>query len=98
MAYDFAGSWSNKSGHHAQLFPNAPHEPSGSTAVDYLIRRGFPPKKILLGVPVYGRSFLGAIGPGQTFTGNGGEEGTYEYKSLPREGASENTDTRLVAQ
>jgi len=97
MAYDFAGSWSSKSGHHAQLYPDNPHESSGSTAVEYLINRGFPPAKILLGVPVYGRSFLGATGPGQNFTGNGGDEGTFEYKSLPREGANEQTDTRLVA-
>jgi len=97
MAYDFSGPWSSESGYHAQLYPNTPDEPSGSTAVDYLIRRGFPTSKILLGVPVFGRSFLGAPGPGHAFTGNGGEEGTFEYKNLPREGADENVNTKTVA-
>ena len=97
MAYDFGGPWSGKSCHHAQLYPGVSGESSGSTAVDYMIRRGFPAKKILLGVPVYGRSFLGATSAGQSFVGQGGEEGTFEYKNLPREGADENIDTKLVA-
>lgn len=97
MAYDFAGPWSPKAGHHAQLFPGNPGEPSGSAAVDYVISTGFPAAKILLGVPVYGRSFLGANGPGRSFNGNGGEEGTFEYKQLPRNGAEEIVNTRVVA-
>lgn len=96
MAYDFAGTWSPKAGHHAQLFPNTNDEASGSAAVDYVISRGFPAQKILLGVPVYGRSFLGAVGPGHTFNGSGGDEGTFEYKQLPRQGAEEIVNTRVV--
>ena len=97
MAYDFTGSWSGKAGHHAQLFPGAPDEPSGSAGVDYVIGRGFPAAKILLGIPVYGRSFLGAQGPGDNYTGHGGEEETFEYKALPRNGADEIVNTRVVA-
>lgn len=97
MAYDFTGSWSSKAGHHAQLFPGAPDEPSGSAAVDYVISTGFPASKILLGVPLYGRSFIGASGPGKSFNGHGGEEGTFEYKQLPRNGAEEIVNTRVVA-
>jgi len=88
---------SPKAGHHAQLFPGNPGEPSGSAAVEYVISTGFPAAKILLGVPVYGRSFLGANGPGHSFNGNGGEEGTFEYKQLPRSGAEEIVNTRVVA-
>ncbi|TVY65528.1 Endochitinase B1 [Lachnellula suecica] len=97
MAYDFTGSWSSKAGHHAQLFPGTPNEPSGSAAVDYVVSTGFPAEKILLGVPVYGRSFLGASGPGHSYTGHGGDEGTFEYKQLPRQGAEEIVNTRVVA-
>lgn len=98
MAYDFAGSWSPKAGHHAQLYPaNAATENSGSAAVDYVISTGFPAAKILLGIPVYGRSFLGASGPGRSYRGHGGEDGTFEYKQLPREGTEEIVNTRLVA-
>ena len=97
MAYDFTGSWSQTAGHHAQLFPGIPDEPSGSAAVDYVISTGFPATKILLGVPVYGRSFLGANGPGQAYNGHAGDEGTFEYKQLPRQGTEEIVNTRVVA-
>ncbi|KAL3425342.1 glycosyl hydrolase family 18 protein [Phlyctema vagabunda] len=97
MAYDFAGSWSEKSGHHAQLYARHHGEPSGSSAVDYVVSTGFPASKILLGVPVYGRSFLNASGPHQNYTGNGGEEGTFEYKVLPRSGTQEFVDASAVA-
>ncbi|KAG4442452.1 hypothetical protein IFR05_002054 [Cadophora sp. M221] len=97
MAYDFAGSWSTTAGHHAQLYAGNPGEPSGSAAVDYVISTGFPANKILLGIPVYGRSFLGAAGPGHAYTSCGGEEGTFEYKQLPRNSAEEIVNTRVVA-
>ncbi|KAG9235413.1 chitinase [Amylocarpus encephaloides] len=97
MAYDFTGSWSPKAGHHAQLFPGRSDEASGSAAVDYVISTGFPAGKLLLGVPVYGRSFLGSSGPGRSYRGHGGEEGTFEYKQLPRNGTEEIVNTRVVA-
>jgi len=50
----------------------------------------------LLGIPVYGRSFLNASAPGQTFNGCAGEEGTFEYKDLPRPGGQEIVDTVTV--
>lgn len=97
MAYDFTGSWSSTAGHHAQLFPGSASEPSGSAAVDYVISTGFPANKILLGVPVYGRSFLGARGPGQVYSGHAGEDGTFEYKDLPRHNTEEIVNTRVAA-
>ena len=97
MSYDFTGSWSGRAGHHAQLFPGNHREPSASAAVDYAISTGFPPRKILLGIPVYGRSFLGATGPGHRYNGSGGEDGTFEYKELPRNGTEEIINTRVVA-
>jgi len=98
MAYDFAGSWSEgHSGHHAQLTaPAAPHngfaKKSGKSAVEYVVLQGFAPKKILLGVPVYGRSFHGVEGPGQRFSKCGGKDGTWLYSELPRPGTVEVVD------
>jgi len=97
MAYDFTGPWKATAGHHAQLHASNTDEASGSAAVSYVLSTGFPSKKVLLGVPVYGRSFLGANGPGENYSGHGGEEGTFEYKTLPRPGTWETVDQERVA-
>lgn len=103
MCYDFSGHWTETSGHHAQLYtPAAPRNAfarrSCHAAVSYLVDRGVAVNRICLGVPAYGRSFLGTTGPGQRFTGHAGEaEGVYEYKDLPRPSAHEYIDWDIVA-
>lgn len=93
MAYDFVGPFPgiNESGHHAQLRCLDLHEnfcdvakTSGEVATRFLLEQGVAREKIVLGVPLYGRSFLGATGPGQLFRGHGGQEGgIFEFKDLP---------------
>ncbi|KAF9629996.1 hypothetical protein BFW01_g177 [Lasiodiplodia theobromae] len=103
MAYDFAGSWTaGRAGHHARLFVgrgepyDAYAKRSGHGAVDYVLSKGVPARKVVLGVPVYGRSFLGVRGPGEVFEGCGGEAGgVVEYRELPREGAEEVVDEEV---
>jgi chitinase len=102
MTYDFAGPWTDKSGHHSQLWtPEYPHNDAARischSAVRYCTTHGVPAEKILLGIPCYGRSFLGARGPGQVFQGAAGEEGTFEYRDLPRAGATEHFDDDIGA-
>ncbi|KAI9679928.1 MAG: hypothetical protein M1817_004943 [Caeruleum heppii] len=102
MTYDFSGPWVETVGHHAQLFtPVNPHHESASlscqSAVSYLCMEGVPSQKIVLGIPAYGRSFLGAVNIGQRFAGHGGEHGTFLYKDLPRPGASEFVDEQVGA-
>lgn len=98
MAYDFAGAWTDGlSGHHAQLTaPPAPHSSfatkSGAGAVAYVLGRGMPRGKVVLGVPVYGRSFRGVTGPGERFGGCGGADGTWLYSDLPRPGTVQSVD------
>lgn len=97
-AYDFYGPWSPKCGHQAQLYAVGKDETSGASAVQHLMSQGVPSKKILLGIPLYGRSFLDTSGPGHKFSAAGGmEDGTFEYRELPRRGAREHTDKRVVA-
>jgi hypothetical protein len=96
-AYDFFGSWTPRTGHQSQLYAMGKDETSASTGVGYLMQAGVPGKKILLGIPLFGRSFLHATGPGQKFKGVGGEDGSFEYKDLPRRGTKEQIDKRSVA-
>lgn len=96
-AYDLYGSWTHKCGHHAQLYAKGKDESSGSSTVHYLLSRKVPAKKILLGIPIYGRSFLNTTGPGHRFKGTGGEHGVFEYRQLPRKGTREQVDKGLVA-
>lgn len=97
MSYDFSGPWTPQAGHQAQLFAAHHGQPSAAAAVEYVQSMRFPSNKILLGVPVYGRSFLGAKRPGQAHRGHGGEDGVFEYKDLPRQGADESVDHQAVA-
>lgn len=102
MAYDFSGPWVKKCGHHAQLFtPHVPHSAEAAischSAVSYMVRQGVQPQKIVLGVPAYGRSFTGSKGVGHSYSGHAGEEGTFEYRDLPRPGSKEHVDEQVGA-
>lgn len=60
MGYDFYGSLSKTTGHHASLYRSASAEPDSRTAaqgLDEFLRAGTPPDKLVLGVGFYGRHF-----------------------------------------
>jgi chitinase len=119
MAYDFAGPWSDRTGHQSQIFSgdaatpppssspisdNSPDLKESSTTslscqagVSYVLREGVFPSKLLLGIPVYGRSFLDADDVHQHYSGGGGESGCFDYCDLPRPGAAVHHDDRLGA-
>lgn len=96
MAYDFSGPWKPETGHQAQLYGSA-SAISGQSAISYVLAQGVNAQKIILGVPVYGRSFLGSNGPGQRYTGCGGEDGVFDYRELPCPGAKEFHDKQAGA-
>ncbi|KAH8426641.1 Chitinase 4 [Aspergillus melleus] len=103
MCYDFAGSWDSIAGHQANVFPHP--QPgltpfSADAAVVAYLRGGVHPSKIIFGLPLYGRAFENTGGPGRQFQGVGEgswENGVWDYKALPAEGAVEYTDPNLMA-
>ncbi|GAA5980699.1 hypothetical protein JCM5350_006356 [Sporobolomyces pararoseus] len=99
MAYDYAGSWDSTANHHANLFGSSPDSLSSDRAIRFYTSQGVPVQKLVLGMPLYGRSFTNCKGPGQPFQGVGQgswEAGSYDYKVLPLPSCQEHYDPHLV--
>nr|QBM79013.1 chitinase [Helicoverpa armigera nucleopolyhedrovirus] len=97
MSYDFKGAWSNTDlGHQTALYGSAwkPNEPyTANVAVDALLAQRVNPKKLVLGVAMYGRGWTGvhnydsdnpfsgvAVGP---ITGTW-ENGVVDYRQIAK--------------
>lgn len=99
MAFDYVGSWSSVAGNQANLFVSTDNSASTpfntETTVQYYTSHGIPSRRIVLGMPIYGRSFEATDGLGKSFYGVGTgtwEAGAYDYKALPLIGAVEHYD------
>ncbi|GAM87503.1 hypothetical protein ANO11243_055280 [Dothideomycetidae sp. 11243] len=105
MAYDFAGSWDSVAAHQANIFPSKDQPQTTPFSADHAIRHyiasGIAPHKLVLGMPLYGRAFANTDGPGSSYSGVGGEgswePGVWDYKALPREGATAHHDPQTLA-
>ena len=104
MAYDFTGPWSFQPGHHAALYPdaNTPGSASADAAIQYLLAQpNMSPRKIVLGVPCYGRAFAHApntVTPSSTTDLPRENHGRpIEVRDLPLAGAGEYVDERTCA-
>ena len=94
---ELAGSWDKVANHQANVFGDPI---SASQAVQWYISQGVPRHEIILGVPLYGRSFLNTDGPGSSFSGLGQgswESGVYDYRALPLPGSFVFRDVHAVA-
>ncbi|KDE05595.1 hypothetical protein MVLG_04090 [Microbotryum lychnidis-dioicae p1A1 Lamole] len=99
MAYDYSGSWDTNVAHQANLFNRDPQGLSTDRALRHYTSQGVSVDKLVIGIPLYGRSFCNTDGPGCPYNGVGEgswEKGTYDYKSLPLPSSSETFDPHLV--
>ncbi|KAF8332054.1 glycoside hydrolase [Cantharellus anzutake] len=97
MAYDYAGSWDSVSGHQANLYGEGL---STVTAINFYEQHGVTRSKMVIGVPLYGRSFLNTKDPGSPYNGIGQgswEAGVYDYRALPKPGSDVFHDEAKVA-
>ena len=104
MSYDYAGDWDTTTGHASNIYPDATNPAatkfSTSKAVTDYIAKGISPNKMLLGMPLYGRSFANTHGLGKSYDGTGKgsvEKGVWLFKDLPRPGAKVMTNTDIIA-
>ena len=94
---DAAGSWDSIANHQANVFGGPI---SASQAINYYVSKGVARDKIVMGIPLYGRSFAQTQGPGTAFSGVGGgswEAGVYDYRALPMPKSYLHVDENAVA-
>ena len=62
MSYDFSGSWSDTTAHHANLYPSSSGysaRMSAAQSVEWHQLAGVPKEKLVLGIPFFGREWFG---------------------------------------
>lgn len=57
MCYDYHGAWDEKTSHNAPLYASF-GEGSIQSSIDYYLEKGVPARKLVMGLPTYGRTFL----------------------------------------
>ncbi|KUJ12658.1 uncharacterized protein LY89DRAFT_688281 [Mollisia scopiformis] len=98
MGYDYSGAWSPVTSHGSNVYKDKVHadntQYSTHDAVQAYIAAGVPAQKIVMGMPLYGRTFQQTDGLGSK---HGGVSDAADYRDLPKPGAVEHFDPDTVA-
>jgi chitinase len=90
MTYDYHGTWENAAGFLApfERDPADPWEGNVTASVEMYLREGIPARKITLGLPFYGKGWIGCTAPYQPCTSPIPDppESTYAFGMLTDEG------------
>lgn len=92
-----AGSWDSIANHQANVFGGPI---SAAESIHWYIAQDVARSKIVMGIPLYGRSFMNTQGPGTPFSGIGEgtwEQGAYDYRTLPIPGSHVLRDEKALA-
>lgn len=113
MAYDYHGKWDGRTGHNAPLYPRDDETETERVlnvefSVEYYLKNGVPPSKLVLGVGFYGRTFLlrdptnpAVAAPSKTTAFAGPytrEDGFLGYNEICEKQVSESGAWRIVWQ
>ncbi|KAH8119239.1 glycoside hydrolase family 18 protein [Phellopilus nigrolimitatus] len=84
MAYDYSGSWDTIANHQANIYGGPINS---NESIQWYIAHGVPRNKIIMGIPLYGRSFMNTDG----------QTGVYDYRALPLPGSFMMRDEKALA-
>jgi len=87
MTYDYHGHWDKKTGHVAPLYDHSEADVAyfnTNYTLNYYIRLGADPSKIIMGLPLYGQSFT-LVNPSNTGL-NSPSSGVGEAGAFTRQG------------
>lgn len=101
MAYDYTGPWSNRTGDFANLRVSLINPASTPFSTEAILQRytsqNISLAKIVLGIPLYGRSFSIQKGLSQPLAQPFTACTTYDFKNLPLSGATVTVDPLTVS-
>jgi chitinase len=83
MSYDLVGGHSKVTGHHTALYSNQGQKESTDNAVQYLIKTGVPPQKIIIGAAFYARVWENVSKENNGLFQPGTFKAAYNFRNFP---------------
>ncbi|HEU4902071.1 MAG TPA: glycosyl hydrolase family 18 protein, partial [Flavisolibacter sp.] len=82
MSYDLVSGFATSTGHHTALFSNPQQKESTDNAVQFLLRAGVKPKKIIIGAAFYGRVWENVVSENNGLYQAGRFKMSVDYKNF----------------